>query len=176
MGNEVATREVGARTALTEKLLANARKPLNQIAELTGLTPAQVSEKYAILFEDHGWMTERQEERLLIIELNDFIQDARERMKHASDEDYASIARVVNKGMADMALRLERRKKLVDDDINQITRANAKQFAHAYDIALSVVVEGLRKEHPEITDEEVALYSDAGLRRAKSVLDANVAV
>ena len=116
MANEV---EVLSRNAVTEKLLAHARKSLNEIHEITGLPVEELAERYSALFEERGWMTERQEERLLLIELGDVIADAKSKLKTAQIEDYASVARVVLQGMTLMANRMDARKKLVDDDINR---------------------------------------------------------
>ena len=168
MVNEV---EVINRNAVTEKLLANARKSLNEIHEITGLPVEEIAERYSILFEERGWMTERQEERLLLIELGDVIADAKAKLKTAHIEDYASVARVVLQGMTLMANRMDARKKLVDDDINRITRANARQFGQAYDIALRHIMDGLKAAHPDITDDEVDTLNIEGLNKAKKRLD-----
>lgn len=155
------------RNALTEKLLQNARKSLKEVSEIIGLPVADIAERYALLFEERGWLTERQEERLLLIELADLIVDARIRLKNTEDRDYASVARVVLSSMQLMADRFDARKKLVDDDINRITTANARQFGMAYDIALTHIVNGLKMLHPEISDDEVDILSAEGLMKAK---------
>lgn len=163
-----------ARSALTQTLIDNARSTLAEVAELTGLDVAVVTDKYSRLFEDRGWMTERMEERLLLIELGDLLKDSKKRLSSVEDKDYASVARVVLSSMTLMANRFDARKKLVEEDINEITRANARQFGEAYDIALRHITDGLRTLHPEITAQEVSELSKEGLLKAKARLERQV--
>lgn len=160
-----------SRSALDERLLANARKSLREISEITGLPVEELAERFSVLFEERGWLTERQEERLLLIELADMLQDGRAMLKKAQIEDYASIYRAILANMTLMAQRMDQRRKLVDDDINRITHANARQFGAAYDVAMRHVVASLRATHPDITDEEIEQYSIEGLQKAKRALD-----
>lgn len=159
-----------SRSALDERLLANARKSLREISEITGLGVDELAERYSVLFEERGWLTERQEERLLLIELGDMLTDGKERLKQASLEDYASIYRAILANMTLMANRMDMRRKLVDDDINRITHANARQFGAAYDTAVNHIVASLRAAHPDITDEEIEQYSTEGLKKARNQL------
>lgn len=165
---------VQTRSALTEKLLRNARKSLNEISELTGLDTKDLAERYAQLFEDRGWLTERQEERLLIIELGDFISDAQKTLGDATMDQYAAIARVVLQGFSQIADRFDKRKKLVEDEINQITLANAKLFGQAFDLALQTITDGLMALHPDIKLEEIMELTREGLALADRRLQANV--
>lgn len=162
------------RNASTQLLLDNARKSLEEVAELTGMSTSEVAEKYARLYEDRGWMTERMEERHMLIELGDVLEDAKNRLKNVSDDNYASVARIVLGTLTAMFARIDARKKLVDDDISEITRANARQFGDAYDLALNHVVYGLRQLHPDITDDEVLVLSREGLAKAKERLNSKV--
>lgn len=162
------------RNASTQLLLDNARKSLEEVAELTGMSTSEVAEKYARLYEDRGWMTERMEERHMLIELGDVLEDAKTRLKNVSDDNYASVARIVLGTLAQMFARIDARKKMVDDDISQITRANARDFGEVYDMALNHVVYGLRKLHPDITDDEVLILSREALVKAKDRLNSKV--
>jgi hypothetical protein len=56
------------RTSLDEKLLSLARKSPAEIAEVTGLEPGYIAERIAYLLDSKDWLTDRQEERLLLIE------------------------------------------------------------------------------------------------------------
>lgn len=159
------------RSALDEKLLRNARKSMTEISEITGLPVEDLAERYAILLEERGWMTERMEERFLLIELGDLLQEGREMLRKAQVEDYASIYKAVLGNLTLMANRFDQRRKLVDDDINKITHANARQFGEAYDIALSHVTASLRAAHPDITVDEIDQFSTEGLIKAKKALD-----
>lgn len=159
---------------LTEKLLANARKPLIETAQLLGMTVQQVAEKYSILFEDPDWRTSKQNEQLLLIELGEFLDDARKTLGQADIKDYSSVAGVVLKSIKLIADRLDARKKLVDADIQQITRGQAHVFGEAFDLTLNHVVEGLQTLYPEIdTDEVDALVAD-GMIIAKKKLEEHI--
>lgn len=172
MSDEVVV--VAPRSGLTEKLLRNARKSLDEVAKIVSLDVREVAELYAKLFEDRGWMTDRQEERLLIIELGDLLADAKIRLDAAEDKDYASIARIVLQGLTLMANRFDNRKKLVEDDINLITQANARLFGQAYEIAILHMAEGLVEIYPDMVFEDVMALAKEGLDKAKSLLQANV--
>lgn len=162
------------RTAIDERLLENARKSITELAELTNLDVGDVAERLSRLLEDRGWMNERQEERYMLIELGDLIADAKDRLKRVSDEDYAGVAKIVLGAMQQMADRWDKRRQMVEADIEKITMANARLFGRGYDVALNHLVEGLKLLHPEITDEEVELLVDEGLDLAKVIVNEKV--
>ncbi len=162
------------RAAIDEKLLRNAKKSLTELQEITGLPAKDVSERLAWLLEDRGWMTERMEERHMLIELADFVEDARARMKRAEDKDYGTIGKVVLGGFQQMAERWDRRRQLVDADIEKITQAQARLYGRTYDVALSHIFENLKILHPEITDDELFDLKVEGLRLAGNELDKSV--
>jgi len=165
---------VEERSAMDERILSHARKSISEIAQLTGLEPGETAERLSRLFEDRGWRTERQDERLMLIELGDLITDARTRLKNVSDEDYAGVAKIVLGAMQQMADRWDKRRQLVENDIEKITLANARLFGRAFDAALQHLTDGLKQLHPEITDEEIDTLTDAGLGMAKIVIDEKV--
>jgi len=140
-------REVSAaekeRSALDEKLLRNAKKSLTELSEMTGLPAKDVSERLAWLLEDRGWMTERMEERYMLIELADLAADARRRLNYAEDKDYGGIAKVVLQGFQQMADRWDARRAMVDADIDKITAAHARLFGRSFDIALGHILDSL---------------------------------
>lgn len=165
---------VKERSAIDTMLLGNAKKSLSEISRLTGIPVADVSERLSVLLEDRGWRTDRQEERLLLIELEDLIEDSKQKLKDAQMSDYASIGRLVMSQMKFMMERIDNRRKLLDADLNQLTVNNARAFGSAYDIALSHVVKGLMMLHPEITLDEAQTLSREGLMLAKTELDKSV--
>lgn len=174
---EVATVKSEERSALDEKLLKYARKSINEIAELVPGVPAtQIAERLSRLLEDKGWMSERQEERFMLIELGDLISESRERLKRASDEDYAGIAKIVLGAMAQMADRWDKRRKLVEDDIEAITAANARTFGEAYDIAVSNVINSIQTLFPEVKLDDATKYElkRAGLFEADKQLQKKI--
>lgn len=164
------------RTAIDEKLLANARKSIAELAELTGLADTDAAERLSRLLEDKGWMSERQDERYMLIELGDLITDARARLKSASDEDYAGIAKIVLGAMQQMADRWDKRKKLVEEDIEAITQANARTFSAAYAAAMDVVFQEWRQLAPDVELSEAEEYAmkRGALKAAGKVLEAKV--
>lgn len=162
------------RSALTEKLLANARtKSLAEVAELTGLSVEDVAERYARLYEDRGWMTERQEERHFIIELSDLINDVRSMLDKADVKDYAPIARVLLGGMQLIAGRMDNRKRLLDEDISRITAAQSHLMASAISLAFDKAVFELQKMYPDVDPEVVNAIFIQSLPLAVNELEAN---
>ena len=164
------------RKAIDEKLLRNARKSMTWLAKETGLEATEVAERMSILLEDVGWMSERQEERYLLIELGEVISDARKRLTSASDEDYAGIAKIVLGGMQQMADRWDKRKKLVEEDIEAITRANARTFGEAYSVAADAILHSLKQLYADIEVGEADWYfiKRQALERADRTLEAKV--
>lgn len=150
------------RSALTEKLLANARKSPQELAEITGLKPEDAVSRLAALLEDRGWMTERMEERLLIIELGDMIQDARKVLKRAEydPENYANVANVVLKGFAQMAQRFDQRRKLVDADLEKVTASYARKMVEIVQEGAIQTIDRLTQLHPDIDRD----FAEAQLR------------
>jgi hypothetical protein len=166
--------ETKKRTAIDEKLLANAKKSLTELSRITGLDAKDVAERMAWLLEDRGWMTERMEERYMLIELADLMSDAKERLKRAQDKDYGAIGKVVLGSFEQMAQRWDARRAIVDADIDKITARQAKLYGRTYDTALSTIFESLRVLHPEITDEEEYELKIEGLRAASEALGESV--
>lgn len=161
------------RKAIDSKILSNARKSMNEISELTGASPEYVAERLSELLAERGWLSERQEERLLIIEMSDVVSHAREKLEEAKydNENYASIANAVFKGLELISKRMDARRTLVEEDISRITAANAKLFGHAMDIALSHIRGTLKELYPEVTDQMIDDLAMDGLRIAKKELD-----
>lgn len=140
------------RSALTEKLLANARKSGAELSELTGLPPEECIARLSALLEDRGWMTERMEERLLIIQLDDIITDARQTLKRASFDldNYASIANVVLKGLAQIAQRFDQRRKIVDADLERVTAAYARKMVDIVEKGATSTIDWICETYPEV--------------------------
>ncbi len=162
------------RTNLDEKLLSLARKSPVEIAELTGLEPAYVSERVAYLLDSKDWLTDRQEERLLLIEAATLKDKAFGMLDSVDMKDFASVANVVLKSLRLVSDRLDARRKLVDTDIERITAAHAKIFASAFDAALAYIIAGFRAFEGVPGDEEIDDLVEQGLKRAGSILDANI--
>ena len=162
------------RTNLDEKLLSLARKSPVEIAELTGLEPGYVSERIAYLLDSKDWLTDRQEERLLLIEAATLKDKAFGMLDSVDMKDFASVANVVLKSLRLVSDRLDARRKLVDTDIERITAAHAKIFASAFDAALAYIIAGFRAFEGVPGDEEIDDLVEQGLKRAGSIFDANI--
>ena len=162
------------RTNLDERLLSLARKSPAEIAEATGLEPGYIAERIAYLLDSKDWLTDRQEERLLLIEAASLKDKAFGMLDEVDMKDFASVANVVLKSLRLVSDRLDARRKLVDDDIQKITAAHAKIFAQAFDAALQYIIAGFKAFEGVPSDEDVDDLVEQGLKRAGSILDANI--
>lgn len=162
------------RTDLDGRLLSLARRSPAEIAEATGLEPKYVAERIAFLLESKDWLTDRQEERLLLIEAAALKDKAFGMLDGVEGKDFASVANVVLKSLRLVSDRLDARRKLVDSDIEKITQAHAKVFASAFDAALQYIIAGFKAFEGVPSDDEVDDLVEQGLKRAGAVLDANI--
>ena len=162
------------RTNLDERLLSLARKSPVEIAEATGLEPGYIAERIAYLLDSKDWLTDRQEERLLLIEAASLKDKSFGMLDEVDMKDFASVANVVLKSLRLVSDRLDARRKLVDDDIQKITAAHAKIFAQAFDAALQYIIAGFKAFEGVPEDEDVDDLVEQGLKRAGSILDANI--
>jgi hypothetical protein len=162
------------RTNLDDKLLSLARKSPTEIAEATGLDAGYIAERIAHLLDSKDWLTDRQEERLLLIEAADLKDRAFGMLNDVGPQEFAGVANVVLKSLRLVSERLDARRKLVDDDIQKITASHAKIFATAFDAALQYIIAGFKAFDGVPSDDEVDDLVERGLRRAGSILDANL--
>jgi hypothetical protein len=162
------------RTNLDEKLLSLARKSPTEIAEATGLDAGFVAERIAYLLDSKDWLTDRQEERLILIEAATLKDKAFGMLEDVGPQEFAGVANVVLKTLRLVSERLDARRKLVDDDIHKITAAHAKIFAQAFDAALQYIIAGFKAFDGVPSDEDVDDLVEQGLKRAGSILDANL--
>ena len=162
------------RTNLDEKLLSLARKSPMEIAEATGLDAGFVAERITYLLDSKDWLTDRQEERLILIEAATLKDKAFGMLEDVGPQEFAGVANVVLKTLRLVSERLDARRKLVDDDIHKITAAHAKIFAQAFDSALQYIIAGFKAFDGVPSDEDVDDLVEQGLKRAGSILDANL--
>lgn len=161
------------RSALDAKLLANARKSPAEIAEITGLPAGVVAERVSFLLESRDWLSDRQQERLLLEEIADLKDEVLSRLRGADDKDFAAVANVALRTLKLISERLDSRRKLVDHDIESITQAQARMFGEAFDLALNHVVKILGEDvEQELVDATVR----DGLMLAARSLESNVRV
>jgi hypothetical protein len=158
------------KSSLDEKLLLLARRSPSEIAELTGLDARYVAERIAFLLDSKDWLTDRQEERLLLIEAGSLKDKAFSMLDAVGPNEFAGVANVVLRSLKLVSERLDARRKLVDEDIHKITAAHAKLFAQAFDTALRFIVSGFKAFDGVPSEDEVDALVVAGLKRAEDVL------
>lgn len=159
------------RSSLDEKLLSLARRSPQEIAEVTGLDAQYVAERISFLLDSKDWLSDRQEERLLLIEAASLKDKAFEMLDGTGPQEFAGVANVVLKSLRLVSDRLDARRKLVDDDIGKITRAHGKMFAEAFDTALRFIVDGFKAFDGVPDDVEIDALVEQGLRKAENVLN-----
>lgn len=159
------------RTNLDERLLSLARKSPAEIAEETGLDSGYVAERIAHLLESKDWLTDRQEERLLLVEASALKDRAFQMLNDVGPQEFAGVANVVLRSLRLVSERLDARRKLVDEDIARITGEHARVFAMAFDVALRHIIEGVAGD---VEKEVLDALVEEGLMRAGSVLDAHL--
>ena len=163
------------RSAVDARLLAMARRSPQEIADATGLDARFVAERISFLLESRDWLSDRQQERLLleeVSELKDLVMDA---VRSSGDaKDFAATASVALRTLKLVGERLDSRRKLVEADINEITAAQARMFGKAFDKALSHVVERIKAVEVLPEPEHVDAWVADGLRLAVRELDSHV--
>ena len=157
------------------KLLSMARRSPQEIADATGLDARYVAARISELLESRDWLTDRQQERLLLEEVADLKDLVMTAVRQAEGSDFAATASVALRTLKLIGERLDSRRKLIEGDINEITAAQARIFGKAFDRALTYVV-GHMKAAESLPDEDVidGWVADA-LRLAARELDSHVA-
>jgi hypothetical protein len=167
--------ELVSRSAMDSKLLSLARKSPAEIAELTGLDARFVASRISELLESRDWLSDRQQERLLLEEVAELKDMAFDAVRSSGDAgEFAATANVALRTLKLVSERIDARRKLVESDIAEITAAQARVFGKAFDRALNYIVNKV-KESEELPDDEVvdAWVAD-GLRLAVRELDGHV--
>jgi hypothetical protein len=165
---------VSGRSAIDSRLLSLARKSPVEIAELTGLDAGFVASRISELLESRDWLSDRQQERLLLEEVADLKDVVLGRLHSADDRDFAGVANVALRSMKLISERLDARKKLVEQDIQSITAAQARVFARAFDLALGHVVSSFKALDEVPDDGTVDMIVGDALRLAARSLESSV--
>jgi hypothetical protein len=162
------------KSSLDERLLSLARRSPAEIAELTGLDVGYVAERIAHLLDSKDWLSDRQEERLLLVEAAALKDKAFGMLDAVGPNEFAGVANVVLRSLRLVSERLDARRKLVDGDIERITAAHARLFAEAFDVALRHIVEGFKGFDVVPDAEDVDALVEGGLRLAEGVLSGHI--
>lgn len=155
-------------------LLSYARLSPNEIAKKTGFSPIEAAERISALLDDRDYLTQMQQEQLLILDMQELIDDAKQRMSGVSDEYYADIAAVVVRSMTAIGARMDSQRKLIKHNIEDITEARAALYGRSFDIALWHVIDKLMIEHSDISKEEVRALVREGMMLASQSLAEHV--
>lgn len=142
------------RTASEQLLLRYARLSPEEIQDKTGIPAHEAMSRLAEILRTRDWMTDRMEERLLLIEMSDLISDVRDRMDSAAPEFFADIANVALRGYEAVSKRLDARRKLTEEDIAEISRAQGEMMMEAIRIAIDKTVEYMAEVHPDLELED----------------------
>jgi len=162
------------RSSLDAKLLSMARKSPQEIADATGLDARFIAERISQLLESRDWLTERQQERLLLEEVIDLKDKVMEMLELGDPRMFAANASVALKTMKLVSERIDARRKLVNQDINEITNAQARIFGKAFDVALQHIVSNMKKSDELPESEDIDAWVSDGLRMAARELSEHV--
>lgn len=146
---EMRAEERRKRTNTDRLLLKYARLSGTEIEEKTGIPANEAVLRLNELLAARDHLSERQQERLLIIELGDLIDKVRERMDGAKDEDFADIANVALRGYEAISKRLDANRKLTELDIAEITQAQGQMFLATMVEMMNYVANRLEESHPD---------------------------
>jgi hypothetical protein len=162
------------KSSLDAKLLSMARKSPQEIADATGLDARFIAERISQLLESRDWLTERQQERLLLEEVIDLKDKVMEMLELGDPRMFAANASVALKTMKLVSERIDARRKLVNQDINEITNAQARIFGKAFDVALQHIVSNMKKSDELPEPEDIDAWVSDGLRMAARELSEHV--
>lgn len=139
-----------ARSAMDELLLRNARKSGEELEELTGIPARQAVERLGFLLRSRDWMTERQEERLLILELSDLIDDVKVRLETVSEQYYSDTANVALRGYEAIGKRMDARLAVTEAEMAEITRVQAEMYIETLNEVVQKTIEYIAEVYPDM--------------------------
>lgn len=153
------------RNAMDELLIANARKSPEQIEEATGIPASQAMERLAHILRSRDWMTDRMEERLLLIEMGDLIDSVKRRLANASEQYYADTANVALRGYEAISKRMDARKMITEEEMSEYTRVQAETYIEVLNDVLGEQMEYVAEVYPDM-DVELENAMMSGFQRA----------
>lgn len=164
LAQEKRNAERKARSALDELLIRNARKSPEEIEERTGVPAREAMERLGFMLTARDWMTERQEEKLLIMELGDLIDDVKKRLETVSEQYYSDTANVALRGYEAIGKRMDARAAITEMEMAEITRIQAEVYIETLNRTIQKTMEYIAEVHPDMDPklEEVII---AGFQR-----------
>lgn len=139
-----------ARSAMDVLLLRNARKSGEELEEITGIPANEAMERLAFLLRTRDWMTERQEERLIIIELSDLIDDVKGRLEHVSEQYYSDTANVALRGYEAIGKRMDARLAITEAEMGEITRVQAELYIETLNKLVQKTMDYVAEVYPDL--------------------------
>lgn len=167
--------ERASRTALDQKLLTDSGtlSPA-EIGEKYGLSASDVTQRVTALLNSRDWLTLRQMEMRLLIEIEDIKNEARDRLRGMDDESYGQTLKAVTGLFTLVQNTIVSRKKDIQIDLDELTAHHARMFGQAFDIALDYVKRRVVENNDGIDADEVDGYVRNGLRLAAKSLEERV--
>ena len=161
--------ERAERSAMDELLIRNARRSPDQIEQATGIPAPQALERLAHILRARDWMTERMEERLLLIEMGDLIDGVKDRLEHVGEAYYADTANVALRGYEAISKRMDSRRNLTEEDMAEITRVQAEMYIETLRELVGDVIDYIAEVYPDMDVElENAINSGFQLHLPKA--------
>lgn len=143
------------RSDLDRLLLANAKKSLTELTELTGLPEADVAQRLSQLYESKGALTDLYRERVLIEELYELYDEIRDKAKNAAERNAAGLYNALRQVIIVMFERLEKARARNADDLATVNEAHARVMFAAIQLAFEKSVFELQKRYPDIEEGEL---------------------
>lgn len=142
--------EKKARSALDELLIANARKSPDEIEAITGIPAEQAIERLAFILRTRDWMSERMEERLLIIELGNLIEGVKKRLEDVSEQYYSDTANVALRGYEAIGKRMDTRLAITEMEMSEITRVQAEVYIETLNELVQETIQYVSEVYPDM--------------------------
>ncbi len=161
------------RTELDRLLLANAKKSLAEISELTGLSEADAAARLSQLYEDKGALYDLYRERQLIEELYDIYDEVKTKAANAAERNAAGLYNALRQIMTVMFEKLDKARARNSADITTINEAHAKIMFMAIHLAFDKAVFELQKRYPEIDEDELESIMLDALPLAMEAIEKN---
>lgn len=163
------------RTAFDQRLLAHAATlSPSEIGAKYGLSASDVASRITTLLDSRDWLTLRQMEMRLLLEVEDLKNEARDRLRDMDDESYGQTLKSVTGLLKLVSDTIVSRKKDVQIDLDELTAHHARMFGQAFDIALDYVKRRVVENHEEVDADEIDEYVRNGLRLAAKSLEEKV--
>lgn len=165
LAQEKRAAERKARSALDEMLLRHARKSPEEIESKTGIPAREAMERLAQLLTARDWLTERQEEKLLIMELADLIDDVKGRLEHVSEQYYSDTANVALRGYEAIGKRMDARAAITEQEMAEITRIQAEVYIETLNRTVQKTMDYVAEVFPDM-DPQLEAAVIAGFQRS----------